>query len=182
MSYPDFVRPLLVWSLIAWNRITEWWDSACEFLVKSIRALEHAHKRDYYMFIDRNQFPIHVKEDELDDFAIPPYVFCEETSLFSIYNHPYEDNVRNVFHVVSVELIEVNRIRDISSFFHRLSWKGLFAPSLFEVVLLYQKLNKEYLKRDRILEKKLRVMDDNGDIHMIPLSSPIAKRVFTGWT
>lgn len=169
-----------MWSLIAWNRITEWWDGACEFLVKSIRALEHAHQKDYYMFVDRNQFPIHVKENELENYAMTPYVFCEETSLFYSYNDERE-MIRNVFHVVSVELIEVNRIVDISSFFHRLSWKGVFAPSLLEVVLLYQKLNKDYLKREYILEKKLRIMDENGDMHTIPLSSNIAKRFFTGW-
>ena len=87
------------------------------------------------------------------------------------------------FQIVSAELqVEAGQpLTDISELFHSVTWKGLAAPSLFEIIVLEGILkNRPYTLR-QIQGMTLHIMDDNADTHVIPLSSEIATRRFTGW-
>jgi hypothetical protein len=168
------------WGLYMFNWVTDSWDSSCEWCVKSIRAIEHAHKEDVFVFLTRNTHPISVKGDwsGLRDNAL---VFSREKKRFIRYNRIQPPN-NHRFDIVSLNIDCSGSSIDISSLFHEVGWKDQAMPSLFEMVLLTMIIdNKSYSIQD--IEKwHLDVMDSDANTHRISLRSEVAQRPFTGWS
>jgi hypothetical protein len=168
------------WGLFFFNYITNTWDSGCEWCVKSIRAIEHAHKEDVYVFLSRNTHPVCVKGDwgGLRDNTL---VFSPTNNRFTRENR-IQTPTNNRFDVVTVSLVGQEKMYDLSSLFHDVSWKDQANPSLTEMVLLWSMLAKQSFTIQEIGEMKIHVMDSDANDHSIQLHDELANRPFTGWS
>jgi hypothetical protein len=170
----------LQWGLCMFNWVTDSWDTGCEWCVKSIRAIEHAHKENVYVFLSRNTHPISVKGDwsGLRDNQL---VYNTVTKRFTRFNR-IQLPANHRFDIVSVSLDASGSSIDISPFFHEVGWKDMAAPSLLEMVLLTMlDSNKSYSIQD-LEEMYVEVMDSDANTHRIPLRGEIAHRPFAGWS
>jgi hypothetical protein len=166
--------------LCMFNWVTDSYYATYKWCVKSVRAIEDAHKEDVYIFLTRNTHPISVKGDwsGLRDNA---FVYNIKTKRFIRHNR-IQTHLNNRFDIVSVELHSNENHIDISPLFHEVGWKEMAAPSAFEMVLLWSIIeNKSYSIQD-IEEMNIEVMDSDANTHTISLRGEISHRPFTGWT
>lgn len=172
------------WCLISWNYITNWWDAGCEYGVRMFRALEAAHHDDIWVFYDPNTIPYCVKAYQTSIVPDNSLTYAPDQKLFLLHNRILPTLEQHRFHLVTAELqVSTGEPHiDISELFHSVLWKGLAAPSLVEMVILYGVLENRPFTLRQIAEMHLHIMDDNADMHDIALSSIIATRRFTGWT
>ncbi len=175
------IRRLIPFFLVTWNWITDQWDNACEWGVKTLRAIEHAHKDDVWIFFDQNHRPYHAKEDwpGIPDNGL---VFYPETNTFLLHNRIIPTPGVRRFDLVSAEIsLEGERI-DCSSFFHSVSWKGLAAPSLVEMIHLFGVcVKRKPYTTQQINAMTLHVMDSDAEEYEIPLCDESARVRFDGW-
>ncbi len=168
------------WGLFMFNWVTDSWDTGCEWCIKSIRAIEHAHKENVYVFLSRNTHPISVKEDwsGLRDNA---FVYSQDQKRFTRYNRIQPPN-NHRFDIVSVSLDTNESSTDISPLFHEVGWKDQAAPSILEMVLLVLLQSNKSYSLQEIEEWHLEVMDSDANTHRISLKGEMAKRPFAGWS
>ncbi len=168
------------WGLFLFNWVTDSWDAGCEWCVKSIRAIEHAHKEDLYVFLSRNTHPVCVKGDwgGLRDNAL---VYSATTKRFTRQNRVQTSN-NHRFDIVSLTLENNGTSYDIAPLFHDVSWKDQANPSLTEMVLLWSMIAKQSFTVQEISEMRIQVMDSDANEHTIRLDGEIDNRPFTGWT
>ena len=168
---------LVQWGLITWHWITDTWDRGCEAAIKTLRAIEHAHKEDIYIFIDRNSQPLVLKEDSLNDSYSNMLIFNPSSNTFLLHNRLTDSSIRNSFDCVDVSFNSKN----LTEFFMNLRWNQAAAPSLLECVILYGILYNEPMSRTFIQAKTLVVLDSNVNEHRIQLDSELAKNRFASW-
>jgi hypothetical protein len=171
---------MIQWSLITWNLLTNTWDSGCEFSVKIIKALEHAHKANQCIFLDSNTLPYCVKGDwsETPDNTL---VYNMENKTFLLHNRTIPNPGKKRFNIVTAELITNDARIDLTEFFNEVSWKGLAAPSLLEMIILYGFHQNHPVSVHTIKGWSIEVMDSDANEHKIYLHSDIASRRFSGW-
>lgn len=167
-------------ALIFWNWITSLWDEGCEYGIKTLRAIEHAHKKDMYVFLDRNSMPIVLKEDLINDEYSNKLVFNEDTTTFFLHNR-LTHTTNESFDCVDISFRENNTELNLTGFFMNLRWKREAAPSLVECISLYSLLNKTPFSQSKIANASLIVLDSSATEHRIPLNSDIARRRFVEW-
>ncbi len=178
------MRRILPYCLMAWNWITDKWDEGCEWGVRTLRAIEHAHKDDVWIFFDANHRPYHAKHDwpGIPDNGL---VFFPETKSFLLHNRIIPTPGVRRFDLVSAELSTPDsslRI-DCSSFFHEVSWRGLAVPSLVEMIHLYGVCVKgKPFTNEQINQMTLHIMDENADNFDIPLNSSSARQRHVSWS
>ena len=178
------MRRILPYCLIAWNWMTDTWENMCKMGVKTLRAIEHAQKDDIWIFFDANQMPYHAKHDwpGIPDNGL---VFYSETKSFLLHNRIIPTPGIHRFDIVSAELStqdSSSRI-DCTSFFLEVSWRGLAAPSLVEMIHLFGTCVKgNPYSSEQINQLTLHIMDSDGEFFDIPLNSVSASQRFTGWT
>lgn len=173
---------IIQWSLIQWNWITEVWDASLEYSAKLLQSLEHAHKRDIWIFINENELPYCVKEGF--DFPVPSdsLFYYPDTNSFTLNNRLQAARSQR-FDVVAVSLVEPGGTEhDLTSFFHSITWKDHGAPSLWEVVELYFLHQKQPISHNFKESCRLEILDSDAEEHRIPLNSSICRRRFSGWT
>ncbi len=178
------MRRMLPFLLITWNWITDAWNDTCEWGVRTLRAIEHAHKNDVWIFFDANHRPYHAKEDwpGISDNAL---VFYPESNTFLLHNRIIPTPRTKRFDLVTAELSTGNSSEriDCSSFFHQVGWKGLAAPSLVEMIHLFGVCVKgKPYTNEEINNFMLHITDSEGDDFDIPLNCPSARQRFDKWT
>ncbi len=164
------------WSLILWHWTTDTWDRGYEWGIKTLRAIENAHKENTWVFMDRNYTPLLIKDIQIQEHYNNKLVFNESTNTLLLHNR-LADNTYQSFDCVDVRVGQEN----ITSFFMNLRWKQGAAPSLIECILLYGILSHYPLSREEISTKLLTVLDSDANEHEILLGSEVAKRRFVGW-
>ena len=177
------MRRMLPFLLIAFNWITDKWDTTCKWSVKTFRAIEHAHKDDIWIFLDANHRPYHAKYDwkGIPDNGL---VFYPESKSFLLHNRIIPTPSIRRFDLVSAELSSSNNTEkiDCSSLFHEVSWKGLAAPSLVEMIHIFGIYVKgRPFTTQEINSMTLHVMDSEAEDFDIPLASESARVRFDGW-
>jgi hypothetical protein len=178
------MRRMLPFLLIAWNWITDRWNDTHEWGVKTLHAIEHAHKDDVWIFFDANHRPYHAKHDWP---GIPNngLVYYPESKIFLLHNRIIPTPGIRRFDIVSAVLSAGSNSERIecTSFFLEVGWKGLAAPSLVEMIHLFGVCVKgKPYTNEQINSFTLHVMDSEGDDYDIPLESTTAQRRFTGWS
>jgi hypothetical protein len=171
----------LQWGLFLFNYVTNTWDAGCEWCVRSLRAIEHAHKEDMYIFLSRNTHPVHVKGDwaGLRDNS---FVFSTETNRFTRQNR-IQPQQNHRFDVVTVGLdTNGGEMFDLSPLFMDVSWKDQAAPSPYEMVLLWAIMSNKSYSLQELDSFHLTVMDSDANDHRLSLQNEIVRRPFTGWT
>jgi hypothetical protein len=171
------------WSLISWHYATDTWDRGCEWGVKTLRAVEHAHKENVWVFLDRDAMPLLRKEDELTDHYDNKLVFYPNSSTFLLHNRLTENRFHSFDCVdVSLRKISNNKIENITEFFMNIKWKSGANPTLAECIKIYGILHNTPFTNIGIADYCLIVIDSNGDEHQIQLGSDLAHIRFSGWT
>jgi hypothetical protein len=168
------------WSVTMFNWVTDSWDASCEWCVKSVRAIEYAHKEDIYVFLSNNTHPVSVKGD-WSGLRDNSFVYSLKNKRFTRHNRIQPLN-NHRFDIVSLNLDCNGSSIDISSLFHEVSWKDQAVPSLFEMVLLTMMINNKSHSIQEIEKWHLDVMDSDANTHRISLQSEVARRPFTGWS
>lgn len=177
------MRRMIPFLLIAWNWITDQWNDTCKWGMKTLHAIEHAHKDNVWIFFDANHRPYHAKEKwpGIPDNGL---VYYPESKMFLLHNRIIPSPGVRRFDIVSAELsINSSSERiDCSYFFLEMGWKGLAVPSLVEMIHLFGCVKGRPYTNEQITNFTLHVMDAEGDNYDISLESTIARRRFTGWS
>lgn len=177
-AYMYFIWGYMIqWGLIAWHWITDTWDRGCEAGIKTLRAIEHAHKEDVYVFLDRNTHAIVLKEDSINDTYNNMLLFNPSSNTFILHNRLTDNSIRNSFDCVDVSFNSKN----LTEFFINLRWNQGAAPSLLECLLLYGMLSKEPMSKRFIQTRTLIVLDSNAIEHRIVMDSELARTRFVSW-
>ncbi len=171
------------WALIGWNNLTVLWDSFCEWCIRILQALEHAHKQDIWLFTDANITPTRVRGiDALLESDVAALVYNTETNTFLLHN--VEQNSRvNRFDCVDVTFQFPNELQmNLTEFFMNVQWKSGSAPSLLECIILFGMIQNMHWSVSKVSTGRIEVIDSNADTHIIELQSRVAYRRFKGWT
>jgi hypothetical protein len=104
-----------------------------------------------------------------------------ENKNFLLHNRTIPTPGKKRFSLVTAELITNDARIDLTEFFNEVSWKGLAAPSLLEMIILYGFHQKHPVSVQVIKGWSLEIMDSDANTHTIQLHSDIACRRFSGW-
>lgn len=160
--------------LFLWSTLNAWYEW-CE---KSWEGAKTIHKPDTWVFMEKNQYPIIIKEESINR----PNTFYTFDPINNLYLYGGEQTGRSRrFNVLNVRLNMSNTSVDISDFFSTVRWKCTHGPALLEMVLLWNLINKNYIPVKKVREGVLVVQDDELEIHTIELSSGRALEEFNGW-
>lgn len=174
-------RGVLPLFLIFYNYITDTWDRCCEWGSKTLKAIEHAHKDDIWIFFDNNHRPYYAKNDwpGIPDNAL---VYNPNTNIFLLHNRIIPTPGVRRFDVITAEFNFGSQTIDCSPFFLEVGWKGLGAPSLVEMIHLYGilKLGTPFTT-EQINSITLHITDTEGDDYDIPLNCSEARERHSSW-
>ncbi len=174
-------RQLLPYVLIMFNYITDKWNEMCEWGVKTLKAIEHAHKDDIWIFFDANHRPYNAKQDwpGIPDNAL---LFNPKTNIFLLHNRIIPTPGVKRFDLITAEITLNNEAIDCSSFFLDVGWKGLASPSLVEMIHLFGILRLGApFTTEQINSMILHITDTEGDDFDIPLNCASARLRHDSW-
>jgi hypothetical protein len=167
---------MVKWSLITWHFTTDTWDKGYEWSMKTLGAIENAHKEDVWVFIDRNSIPLLLKDADVNEHYNNYLLFYPKSNTFLLHNRLTENRA------TSFDCVDVSYdTNNLTSFFMDLRWKQGAAPSLFECVMMYWILNKAPLRKGEINTIELIVLDSDASEHRITLGSEDGRRRFASW-
>ena len=174
-------RSVLPWFLIFYNYVTDIFDRFCIWGSNTLRAIEHAHKDDIWIFFDQNNRPYYAKNDwpGIPDNSL---TFNPKTNIFLLHNRIIPIPGVHRFDMITADLVINGKTCDCSSFFLEVGWKGLAAPSLVEMIHLYGilKLGMPYTT-EQINSMTLHITDTDGDDYDIPLNCSSAQQRHSTW-
>ena len=157
--------------LFLWSAVNSWY----EWCVKSWEGAKQIHNPEQWVFLEKNQYPICVKEDTIDLETVNRY-----NPIKRLYQGNHNHHTKR-FNVLNVRYNNGDISEDISDFFTTVRWKSRKGPTLFEMIILWNLENKKYKLISEIREGVLVIQDDELNIHTISLSSNKALNEFNGW-
>jgi len=141
---------------------------------KSVRAVMNSQISDIFVFSDRNAYPFVVKDGwRGGQFYETPLVYHKDTHRF-VGGHTKAD-------VLTAQLCCGEATYDMSDFFYKVSWDPQNAPSLFELVLIFNMELGLYIPANVLSTYKLCVTDSDLTDHVIDLSSDGAAEPYVDW-
>ena len=141
---------------------------------KSVRAVMNSQISDIFVFSDRNAYPFVVKDGwRGGQFYETPLVYHKDTHRF-VGGHTKAD-------VLTAQLCDGEATYDMSDFFYKVSWDPQNAPSLFELVLIFNMELGLYIPANVLSTYKLCVTDSDLTDHVIDLSSNGAAEPYVDW-
>lgn len=162
----------LYYSLFVMNKVTDFFETWKEFGRKTWQGARDAHLDRWYLFMDRNTYPI-ITKGELFEPRGCKNIYCVRTNTVLGPRMPreFEDVV-----LAQLKNIETHETYDMSSFFSTLKLQS--SISLLEIVLLFCLQEGIFLPLDTLKQKyRLEILNSEAET----LVNVLEEENFTLW-
>jgi len=164
-TYSWLLQNVPFYAVIAYNYLSTTTGIIFDASRTTARAIIQANIPCSWVFLARNSYPLQLKEGDVDSSLV---AYNPSTQSFS------SRGPRTHLDVVTAELLDENSkvIHDLSSFFYAVSWNSAEnAPSILELVLVYNLEQRLYLPMETVKKYALRIIDSDCTLHTLSLDS-----------